>query len=692
MGKKNRKQKTTDALAALSRDTSKKQTSTTVPSLETPVGGIFPRNQMLIVAVVALAFRLLFLLVYRNSPFYHVPVVDASTFDLWARAIIDGQPFQPDVYFKPPLFPFLLSFFYKIFGTQVTPVYLFHLVLGCGSSVLVLGIGRLLFSGRTALVGALICALLPILPFFEFQLLAETVTTFLSLLGLFVLLRGFLVRGGPTSWQLLIAGALFGIAAIGRPNLLLVPPVLAVWLYLRMRQPTVNDSRKPLIPAFLLVAGMFVAVFPTAIRNLNVGGDLVLVSANSGANLWAGNHPDADGVSPIQIGCRWDDLQLRCEQAGARGAVESSRHLTGLARRQMIQNPARTAGRFLKKLIVMVGAHEGRNNIGAGFLATNQGVFLLHRFWPGFWIMGPFALLGILGALRPRLLGDPQMKQVRPESRLLLLYLAALAISVLPFFVNARFRMPLLPIMALFAAHGALSLIDLIRREGGRRAVAGIVILVLAIVLVNVDWFGLNKLVTGARDEFNLAAIHAKGYAGNQPDLRRAEEHFRRAATIDPLDPDIPERHGLALISTALPVIGQAEMAFQQGRQEESVTHRRTAARFLDQAMALHQQAIRLFPRAFNSHANVGNCALWLGDAFREAAIIAVSHDDTGIARDLALEALSYYNVSGNAYDQSLKLKPGQQMVQSNMGLLRQNIMALPPLDPAIEQFQQRLR
>ena len=57
--------------------------------------------------------------------------------------------------------------------------------------------------------------------------------------------------------------------------------------------------------------------------------------------------------------------------------------------------------------------------------------------------------------LPPAILGLALFRRWRPGSSLLLWVVLIQAAGVLPFFVNARFRLPLLPLLALFAAAGA---------------------------------------------------------------------------------------------------------------------------------------------------------------------------------------------------------------------------------------------
>ena len=63
----------------------------------------------------------------------------------------------------------------------------------------------------------------------------------------------------------------------------------------------------------------------------------------------------------------------------------------------MAADPLRTLGLTARRALLLLNAHEGRNNIGAAFLARTQGVVVLQRWWPGFWLVAPLALLGLFG-------------------------------------------------------------------------------------------------------------------------------------------------------------------------------------------------------------------------------------------------------------------------------------------------------
>ena len=631
------------------------------------------RRDMIIVAVAALAMRLAFGLLYRSSPFFHVPVVDAATFHQWAMTLQSGQSFMPGVFFKPPLYPYVLSWWYGVAGTSPAMAYGLQALMGMGTAILTLLLGRHFLAPRTALAGALALALLPVPVFLEFQLLAEPLTTLLLMTALVVLAPW--VKGQDRRDRRLIwAGLALGIAALGRPNLLILPPVLAVWFWWRL------EPRRWQGPAFLLIA-TFLAISPAVIHNLGQGAP-VLVSANLGPNLWAGIRPEADGASAIPIGIQWDDLQVQCEEAGAASIAESSRYLTRRSLGTAVADPLRSLGLLGRKALLLINAVEGRNNIGAGYLAREQGLFLLHRWWPGFWLLAPFSLLGLTALLWPRLLGTTES---RPGTMLILVYLGALALAVLPFFVNARFRAPLLPGMALLAAHGIWAMIG---ARGSMRWRSLALVLVFG-VLVNIDWFGIQARETGARDEMHLADIMVRGHADQAANPSAAVAHFEKARKLAPLDPDVHEHYGLTIQMLSGPLLSNAARARQQG--QDSSRQEDMARLQYQRALNLHQEAIRLFPRSYGSHGSVAYCRLVLGQIDNEQSRVALARGDSLQARTLGVSAARSLVASLESWQRATRIKPNlpgaRQTVVATLQLLQQ----IPDLDPEITDIKERL-
>ena len=74
-----------------------------------------------IVLVVALSLRLVFFFLNKsNNPVFYYPIMDALYHHEWAEQILSGTYHAEDVYFRGPLYPYLLAFLYKISGSSTS--------------------------------------------------------------------------------------------------------------------------------------------------------------------------------------------------------------------------------------------------------------------------------------------------------------------------------------------------------------------------------------------------------------------------------------------------------------------------------------------------------------------------------------------------------------------------------------------
>ena len=123
-------------------------------------------------------------------------------------------------------------------------------VLGAASCGLVFLIGREAFGRVVATLAGLIAATYWTLIFFDGELLAASLSVFLGLLLIWLLLRA----GRRPSWKTFgAAGLMLGLAGITRPDVLLMGPAIVVWLAIRFR----HQRRSALKFAACVTAGVW---------------------------------------------------------------------------------------------------------------------------------------------------------------------------------------------------------------------------------------------------------------------------------------------------------------------------------------------------------------------------------------------------------------------------------------------------
>lgn len=638
-----------------------------------PAVAPFPWRQAALVLAVALVVRALYWIPASGSLFMQTPVVDASFFDQWARALVEGRVFQAQAFFKPPLAAYVLAALYRL-GLDMQGVLVLQLLVGAVTTVVSFAIARLAFGPKVALAGALAGAALPILPFFEAQMVAEAWTTLLAQGALLLFLLGSRPRERRAAAKLAAAGLLLGVAALGRPNLLIVLPVLAAWLAWRARAERKDGGGaraaagaawwRPLLP---LAAGCIVAIAPTTLHNLRYG-EFVPISANFGVNLLTGNSDEADGLSAIPVGVRWDGLQLAARQRGAVKPGAFSDLMTRDALAWIAAHPGRALELLGRKVLLLLNAREARNNINPRWLAEHEGVFVLSRWWPGTWLLLPLAVAGLL--LVPR----------SPQARLIAWLVVVQAAAILPFFVAARFRAPLLPLAAPFAAAFVAALWTW-RREDRRRFATGLGVALALLVVANIDWLGLGQARWLAQDRYNLGIIHTRSYDGREPDPVRAADYFRAALVDDPADVDAHERYAALLLMQARPDVDRAGALLKAGRRGEALATGARAAPLLEEAARHHARALDLYPRSHRSAQNLGLCRLWQG----EVALLHVGEPPAPADEPAALAALEAYAQSVGALRIAARIDPQwNEPRQAQQDVLRR-VQAVPGVTPAVE-------
>ncbi|HMB67845.1 MAG TPA: tetratricopeptide repeat protein [bacterium] len=430
-----------------------------------------------------LGLRLAYLIQIRGNPFFDSPVMDEGYHDLWAREIAGGDWAGRLPFFRAPLYPFLLSLGYRLpDGPDFLLIRGAQLLLGAVTPLLVWHLGRRLFPARPwiAAAAAVVAALDGLLFYFEADLLLEALLAPMSALLLLLVLRAG-ETAGPARW--LAAGVVLGLFAITRPNVLLFAPVLfGLALGWRGSSFSLRDLRWR--AALAVTAGACAIVLPVTAANWKGGGDPVLVASQGGLNFFLGNNAEANGWSataPSLFRVDWwggyEDAIRLAEEAEGRSLLPSevSDYWYGRALDWWREHPGRGLALTARKAVLLLSGAEFGNNRD------------IRLFFREFAPIGlPF--LGLLTVLTPLACigGVSLARRGDPGRWMVLSYVAVYSLTIVMFFVTARYRVPLRPVIALLAVEGARVLVTLIRTRPGRGA-AVTVVAAAGAVAVNVN-------------------------------------------------------------------------------------------------------------------------------------------------------------------------------------------------------------
>lgn len=534
------------------------------PAPGSPGGRLANWRLFLVVTGIALIPRLAHVLVMTDplvNPLFTKPIMDAAMHDLWARGILAGSWPGDQPFFRAPLFIYLLAGLYAIFGVEnrLAVQVVIVAISACGAGLAAV-LAAHCFSRRAGWLAGLILAASWTSIYFAGELLIATLTTTLNLLLLWLLVRQ---DGGsidpPPQRQLLGVGLTWGLSAIARPNILILAPVI-IWYLFRYR-----GLRRAPLGWLALVAGLVLPILPVTAHNLVSGHDTVLIASQGGVNFYIGNNPYSDGRTAYVPGTRptWqggfdDVIAMAQRETGIEDLKPSGvdRHFLGKGLSFWFQEPGRALGLYAHKLRLLFAMGERSNNKNIYFWRDRSQVLR----WPVWLGWTPVLVLAVLAYFR---------RDLMPARRFLLLGAAvAYALSIYLFFINARFRLPVLAMLAVAAGGGLDRLVAAWpwRRWPDPRRGLGVAAIVLVFsVLPDLLAFTEDDIHA---DPFSWFTVGNSHLASGR--LTQARHAYERAIDISQR---YPQRHfywiqenlhrGLAQVLTGLGRPEQAEQVYR---------------------------------------------------------------------------------------------------------------------------------
>lgn len=555
----------------------------------------------LILFSVAMALRLLYFLQYRRSPFYDFLHLDPLYYHEWASRVAAGDWLGREVFEQSPLYPYLLAIYLVLFGKDLTLLRLLQFAIGAATVVLTYFLGRRIFGRASAVVAALAAALYGPFLFYEGQVMKEFLTPFFSaaMLLLFHAALEARAREAPASAKAAVlfalSGLCIGVGALVRDNFLLLLPLLAGYAALAPWSPGPRGSSR--IPpreriagaaarfagAAAMIAGALAALLPVAARNYAVAGEWVLTTSGGGEVFYIGNGPYANGayVPPpwVRSNPRFEheDFRMKARDLTGRPLTrsEASRFWYAEGLKAIRSDPWRWTKLMARKALLFLDDHE---------LPDNYSFYSFRRFS---WILAILPTFGWIAALAAPgiVVTAPRWREILP------LYLAAAGYmaSVMIFFNFARFRLPFVQILTLFAGAGAVAVGSALASAfRDRRGYArGAVLAASSVVIFAATHFDLSS---GSEEPFQ-DRLHLGAAYRQAGKLSEAEEVLR--ATIRDAEA-VLERHGWKPGSATVP--GGITFALALHAAHRELAGVLMDSKRLDEAIAEMEAAVPLDP------------------------------------------------------------------------------------------------
>lgn len=386
------------------------------------------------------------------------PIGDEIDYHGLATHISDGSGYQTALgqttARRPPLYPLLLAGLYKVTGADIFWGRLLQVLLGVVVVWLSFVVCRKYFDMRVAWVAVSLCALNPFLIFVSGYVLTENLYMVVILVTLYF---GPKPTSLGASWRLVVSVAfLVGLWALARPNGF----AAGLWILFFYMVLGGGNLRRRVQRGVVFLALIILPLVPWAARNKAAMGEWIFFTTHGGSTFYQGNNAKVieipqyrGGVAPLYMLPGRDELAVMSE-------VERDRASWVLGKRFLSENK-----RHIPRLLWwkfqrfwrfesdrgMSGVRSGwwfDNSSGLGRLATAIDVGFVYAA-----LVIPLFVAGLF-LTRGRWRG------------LVFLYGVLLIHALVPlvFHGSLRMRIPIEPIMAMFAAAAILRIYDRIGR------------------------------------------------------------------------------------------------------------------------------------------------------------------------------------------------------------------------------------
>lgn len=438
-----------------------------------------PRQRLALLAILlaSLGLRVWYAVAVHDRQLVTVPYLDTHDYHVWARALASGDWGVGRPYWMGPLYPHLLALSYVLFGVGSQALLLAQGALTLLNLWLVwLLARRWLAPGWAVLAVALYAGYGPPVFYAGFELMVTVVTTLL----LVIAWQAGRACERPTRGRWLVLGLLVGVCATARGNALLLLALLPSLLVGRHAATGRRDVVR--LVGWLWLGGVL-AIAPVTVRNVVVGGDLVLLTSNAGVNLLIGQQAQYGGrFGPLSETPQFEfdptgETLLEAELGRELRPSQVSHRLTRRALARLARDPGEMLAHYARKTYRFWSGYE--------LPQIYSWNFWHHRLDPLRWF--PVAAVWLLG---PGLVGGA-LALGGPARRLWSLLVLGWFASLVPFFPTSRYRQPIMGLLAIGVAAWLAAVVT--RWRDGRRRQATLLVAAAALLVLAL-WPGWSRL------------------------------------------------------------------------------------------------------------------------------------------------------------------------------------------------------
>lgn len=382
-----------------------------------------------VLVVAGLAARGVYFYQFQGNPFFDfVPKsLDQTAYHEGAAAFAGGDllavaPGQANLF--SPLYQYFLGTIYWLFGVRLTAAWTAQFLLGVASSVLTYFIARHYFPPAVGFLAGILLSFYGANWLYEGSLYREVLIEFLGAASCLSLLR---LARKPTALKTVLSAVVLSLFAQARTNDFLLVPFALVFVWKAALAKKENGGK--LFAAYLAV--FILTALPLLVRGHAVHGKWGLYDLGGPETLLLSNTLDYPGREYLHT-----ETYDRFTKEFPLETAPVVRFVVKTA----WEHPLEILKLYLRKVFYYFNNYE---------VPTTYNFYLFQEFSPALkWACVPFAFLSALGLMGFVLFRVRAGRWTLPH-----VFFIANLLMILPFYVSSRFRLPMVPFLALFSAY-----------------------------------------------------------------------------------------------------------------------------------------------------------------------------------------------------------------------------------------------
>lgn len=458
----------------------------------------------------AFGVRMIYLHELPQNPYfdYVSPAFDHYNLDQSAINFAKGDLLAraPNNSFAP-LYKYFLGIIYWLFGRNFYVIYSIQFAMGALASVLIFSITRDLFGARAGIFAFLGFSLHTTEIIYEGIILREAFIAFWGVVSFYFLSRLATDQRANANIVSTVKGLIPAALALslfiqGRPNTILCLPFVCFFLHKYVF--CVLEGRAK-AKAWLVFSGTFLgSLIPLLIQCYLVHGRFVFFDSSGPHTFLSGN---LIGYTGVGFDSNLIGNYQKKHDLGYAANIQFLFH-------HIAENPFEFLKMYLRKIYFFFNDFETPTNISVYLYREFSG--FLPRLLNHFAIFSSLGLVGIVLAVKNR-----------KDAFLLYAYAFSMALGVVLFLIEDRYRLPAVPYYIIFSAYT----IDTIFAKVECRQYRDALLTALACVILFFSFLETKGLVRIREQDYNNIA---GGYQARN-DLEKANEYLERALRINPM-------------------------------------------------------------------------------------------------------------------------------------------------------------